>query len=158
VSHTDANKKINVIPSECPCGECDTPIPTMPSGDLLKMFENLAALIKEHGEDSLEVFRYSVEVHIELDATRDKTRLLNLANRSQWPLKIDFKTLPDRILAMESKLTELVLREGMAGAGPVQDALRDRIARLGLGADFSKFAKLNHTQVPDMIRQNSRPG
>ena len=97
-------------------------------------------------------------VHIELDTNRQKTRHLDLANLSGWPIKIDLKTLPDRILAMQAKLMELVLHEGATGSGPVQDALHDRIAREGLGSDFARFAKLKHHAVPELIINNARPG
>jgi hypothetical protein len=158
VSHTNAKKKIAIIPSSCPCGDCNIPVPTAPSANLLAILKTHGTLIKEHGEDSKEVLRSSLMVHIELEATYERTQLLNLAHLNQWPTEINFKTLPDRILAMEHKLTELVFLEGTKGTGPVQDALRDIIARFGLGTDFSRFAKLKHTQIPELIIQNARPG
>src|ERR1700722_7333518 len=146
------------FPVVCPCGACNEPVPTAPGAELLELLKIHVGLVKKHGAGSNEVFRSSLMVHIELDTNREKTRHLNLANLSGWPVKIDFKTVPDRILAMQDKLTKLVLHEGATGSGAVQDALRDRIAREGLGSDFARFAKLKHHAIPELIIKNSRPG
>lgn len=125
---------------------------------LLKMFEYHRTLIDQQGPDTAAVLRSTMMIHIELEAERKKNTYLNLSRMNGWPILLDFQRLPDRIVAMTDELETLIMVQGARGDGPVQQGLRDSLAREGLGSDFKKFATLHPTIIPEIIINNARPG
>jgi hypothetical protein len=146
------------IPIVCPMEDCENPVPHRVTPAIRKAFEHHQELVDKYGADSNEVFRSSVMVHIEMEAERKSNTYFDLSRLNHWPIILDFKRLPDRIIAMQDELEALVMVHGARGNGPVQQGLRDSLARHGLGSDFTKLATISVHRVPEVIIHNARPG
>jgi len=112
-------------------------------------------LMKTKGPFVKETLRAELLLCGELAAERKKGAHKALAESNDWPLTIDFKSLPDRIIDLKVDI-DSVIKNGIAKDDPIRVGLLHCVSRAGLGPDFSKLARMPF--APMEVFEASRPG
>jgi hypothetical protein len=103
--HDDVNHTDHVL-IQCPI--CPHNIPIFPSPKLVQCLTKRTELIKEHGKESSQVFRYNVTVCLQIKSDRDRTMYQTRARAQGWPTQLNFRELPTRINFMDQQLQKLI--------------------------------------------------
>jgi hypothetical protein len=74
----------------------------------MKLLRQHDDLLQAAGPFSPGLLHLQLQICIELQAVAQKDQYVAVAQSRNWPTKINFSSLPDRIVAMEGELQELI--------------------------------------------------
>lgn len=151
----------NPAPLTCPSEDCYDRIPkNLDDAEKVRIcetFKEFQAIFDSHDPYDEHISDKEVEICVYIKKLIKKAEANELAEHEGWPIAIDFKRLPDRIMTMKDDLKKL-LNEGMKSENIVLEALKNDLWSLGYLARtlMKKFAGVQH--APSYIIENSRPG
>ena len=106
------------LPTQCPNEDCGDIVPFNPSSQTLKLLREYTMLMKTKGLFVKETLHAELLLCVELSAECKKGAHKALAESNDWPLTIDFKSLPDRIIDLKSDI-DSVIKNGIAKDDPI---------------------------------------
>jgi hypothetical protein len=129
-------------------------VPTDIPEELEQLFRRYNHALDTGGLFGTGVLRLECEICGYLKGCQKKVIDWELAEQEGWPINIDFKKLPDRIIAMEDKLRTFIIEEGLEASNLVVQALRTDLSRVGL--ELHKLVTIS--MPPVIIVDHAWPG
>jgi hypothetical protein len=143
------------IPSACPIDDCDDQV--------LTKTEGLRYLFKRYN-DALDVDDIvasgmaELEICLAIRAQRSRIDSINHARTVGWPININFRGLPDRVVKMKDQIYQLLFVEGLKS----KDVFLVRFLHVLKEKGYStrdSYKKLHDPmKVPKDLITDARPG
>jgi len=144
------------IPSKCPAADCEEQIPAGAVDEkLCDMFKKYQAAVKrDHSDSSIAIWQATM-ICIYITTIKKTLKSREEAARNGFP-EIDFRAVPERVVAMKDSLRRMIFDEGLKSQNLVQECFN-------LGWKIHKpngrgLENWSSTKVPGMIVDNARPG
>jgi hypothetical protein len=142
--------------SLCPNEDCSDRLPSNPSQKLTEMLHDHRLLGATSGRTGGKYLRSELEVCYQITTENSRETEVAYARSRNWPIEIDFESLPGRIVAMKNDLVLMVADKNTRANTIVHQRLLTNISQLGLGTGFQKLAK--RTVMPMDVICYARPG
>ena len=146
----------------CPSNGCYENIPGTVSNTLRAKINKRKALIDAQGPGGRGVAQLELEICLQITKERDRESLQRRAIANQWPIAINFASLPERIERFENDINSLPLMSIEVETNYIFCNLVDDLIMLGLGKTSEEalvqFSNLLMPSMPRMVVDKARPG
>lgn len=152
----------DIILAICPSNGCYENIPGTVSNTLRAKINKRKALIDAQGPGGRGVAQLELEICLQITKERDRESLQRRAIANQWPIAINFASLPERIERFENDINSLPLMSIEVETNYIFCNLVDDLIMLGLGKTSEEalvqFSNLLMPSMPRMVVDKARPG
>jgi hypothetical protein len=153
---SDVEYNTRGIPSKCPAADCEERIPAGAVDEkLCEMFKKYRAAVKCDNADSDAAIQQATIICIYITTIKKTLESREEAARNGFP-EIDFRAVPERVVAMKDSLRLMIFDEGLKS-----ENLAQRHFNMGLKIHKPNGRGLeswSSTKVPRIIVDNARPG
>jgi hypothetical protein len=162
------------LPPTCPSSYCRDNVPLLPSHVLITLFKELRILeadraikVDEVGSENLVPLLPIEKKHIsicnQIKRERLKDLAINRASRNGWPTVFDFRRLPDRIVAMDELLSQLIFDRTQMEICFVWEQFADELGISAVHSDDKESVKIlkkfvKNTGQQQKLSDQARPG
>lgn len=119
-------------------------------------------MIDAQGPGGRGVAQLELEICLQITKERDRESLQRRAIANQWPIAINFASLPERIERFENDINSLPLMSIEVETNYIFCNLVDDLIMLGLGKTSEEalvqFSNLLMPSMPRMVVDKARPG
>ncbi|KAJ7608963.1 hypothetical protein DFH06DRAFT_1346643 [Mycena polygramma] len=107
------------LPETCPTVECDDELPDEPNRRLLSLFQQREALIQDVGSSGPGVAFAELQICAAITQEQRGEKFRALGEQNEWPEKIDYQAVRDRVLTMREPLLRLIKKPVLLGQSTV---------------------------------------
>jgi len=131
-------------------------MPLEPSRHLVGMIRELKLLEATHGSSSVTYIRLEMLICVEVKSQISRGECIALASSQNWPQKINFKNLPNRIISMKDDIKKFIMDRSARENSTIYQRLLKDFAHADLGSSLVELAA--EKVAPWVAIQNARPG